>query len=101
VIGRSAGGESAVDLALRYPDRVRALALLEGGGLTPGKAAMQWIAAVEQRIFAAAEADMNTFAETLFRAVAGDEGWGRLPETSRRSSPATAPRFWPTNVMDI
>src|SRR5262245_55724875 len=33
VIGRSHGGEIAVDLALRYPDRVRALALLEGGGL--------------------------------------------------------------------
>jgi pimeloyl-ACP methyl ester carboxylesterase len=32
VIGRSYGGEIAVDLALRYPDRVRALALLEGGG---------------------------------------------------------------------
>jgi esterase len=31
VIGRSQGGEIAVDLALRYPDRVRALALLEGG----------------------------------------------------------------------
>ena len=33
VIGRSYGGEIAVDLALRYPDRVRALALLEGGGM--------------------------------------------------------------------
>ena len=33
VIGRSHGGEIAVDLALRYPDRVRALALLEGGGI--------------------------------------------------------------------
>src|SRR5215510_16604587 len=29
VIGRSYGGEIAVDLALRYPDRVRALVLLE------------------------------------------------------------------------
>src|SRR5215510_99155 len=29
VIGRSYGGEVAIDLALRYPDRVRALVLLE------------------------------------------------------------------------
>ena len=37
VIGRSYGGEVAIDLALRYPDRVRALVLLEPGalGLSP------------------------------------------------------------------
>jgi pimeloyl-ACP methyl ester carboxylesterase len=49
VVGRSAGGEIAVDLALRYPDSIRALALLEGGGLTLGEAAMQWIAAVDEQ----------------------------------------------------
>ena len=38
VIGRSQGGEIAVDLALRYPEHVRALALLEGGGLALGDA---------------------------------------------------------------
>jgi pimeloyl-ACP methyl ester carboxylesterase len=80
VIGRSAGGEIAVDLALRYPDRVRALALLEGGGLTLGEAAMRWIAEVDKQVFEAAEADMSTVAETLFRAVAGDAGWEGLPE---------------------
>lgn len=37
VIGRSYGGAVAIDLALRYPDRVRALVLLEGDalGLSP------------------------------------------------------------------
>jgi pimeloyl-ACP methyl ester carboxylesterase len=34
VIGRSYGGETAIDLALRYPDRVRALALLEAALLS-------------------------------------------------------------------
>ena len=34
VIGRSYGGETAIDLALRYPDRVRALALLEAAVLS-------------------------------------------------------------------
>jgi esterase len=47
VIGRSAGGEIAVDLALRYPNNVRALALLEGGGLWLGEGARRLIAAVD------------------------------------------------------
>ena len=42
VIGRSYGGDIAVDLALRYPDRVRALALLEGGGFSLSEAFMRW-----------------------------------------------------------
>lgn len=91
VVGRSAGGEIAVDLALRYPDRIRALALLEGGGLTLGEAAMQWIAAVEEQVFAAAETDVNTVAETLFRAVAGDAGWGGLRETVKEELTGNSP----------
>ena len=37
VIARSYGGAVAIDLALRYPDRIRALVLLEGDalGLSP------------------------------------------------------------------
>jgi pimeloyl-ACP methyl ester carboxylesterase len=91
VIGRSAGGEIAVDLALRYPDRVRALALLEGGGLSLGEAAMRWIANVDEQVFAAAEADMSTVAETLFRAVAGDAGWEGLPETVKEELTGNSP----------
>jgi pimeloyl-ACP methyl ester carboxylesterase len=91
VIGRSAGGEIAVDLALRHPDRVRALALLEGGGLTLGEAAMRWIAAVDEQVFAAADADIGTVAETLFRAVAGDAGWEGLPETVKEELTANSP----------
>ena len=60
VIGRSHGGEIAVDLALRYPDRVRALALLEGGGLSLGEAMKGWLADLDEEVFAAAEADVST-----------------------------------------
>jgi pimeloyl-ACP methyl ester carboxylesterase len=91
VIGRSAGGEIAVDLALRYPDRVRALALLEGGGLTLGEAAMRWIAAVDEQVFVAAETDMSTVAETLFRAVAGDAGWDGLPQSAKEQLMGNGP----------
>ncbi len=55
VIGRSQGGEIAVDLALRYPDRVRALALLEGGALALGPQMQEWLADVDEQVFAAAE----------------------------------------------
>ena len=79
VIGRSHGGEIAVDLALRYPDRVRALALLEGGGLILGAAFTRWLAAVDEQVFAAAEADVSTVGEVMLRAILGDDGWAGLP----------------------
>ena len=80
VIGRSQGGEIAVDLALRYPDRVRALALLEGGGLSLSAPLMQWVADLDARIFAAADEDPNSVAETYLRGVLGDAGWEGMPE---------------------
>ena len=84
VIGRSYGGNVALDLALRYPDRVRALALLEGGPETLSESAMQWVADLEQELFAAAEEDMTTVAETLIRGVAGDGAWEGFPEQARQ-----------------
>jgi esterase len=75
VIGRSYGGETAIDLALRYPDRVRALALLEGAPLSMSQAGAQWSAQVAERVYAAAEADMDTVAETFLREVLGDAAW--------------------------
>jgi pimeloyl-ACP methyl ester carboxylesterase len=84
VIGRSYGGNIALDLALRYPDRVRALALLEGGPETLSETAMQWVAELEQELFAAAEEDMATVAETLIRGVAGNGAWEGFPEQARQ-----------------
>lgn len=84
VIGRSYGGNVALDLALRYPDQVRALALLEGGPETLSESAMQWVAELERQLFAAAEQDMTTVAEALIRGVAGDGTWEGLPEQARR-----------------
>ena len=80
VVGRSHGGEIAVDLALRYPDRVRALALLEGGGLALSSSMTSWIAEFRARIFAAAEADVDTVGEVLLRAVLGAAGYDAVPQ---------------------
>ena len=91
VIGRSQGGEIAVDLALRYPDRVRALALLEGGGLSLGEGARRWVRDLNEQVYAAAEADMDTVGETMLRGVLGDAGWELLPEPVQQMFVANGP----------
>ena len=44
VIGRSYGGATAIDLALRYPRHVRALVLLEGDAPSLSETAAEWLA---------------------------------------------------------
>jgi esterase len=80
VIGRSYGGAVALDVALRYPDRVRALVLLEGDVPSLSETAAREIADITEKILAAAEVDMETVAQTLMREVLGDAGWQGLPE---------------------
>jgi pimeloyl-ACP methyl ester carboxylesterase len=84
VVGRSHGGEIAVDLALRYPELVRGLALLEGGGFTLSEAFKRWDADLARRVYAAAELDIDTVGETMLRDVLGDGGWEKLPEGVKR-----------------
>jgi len=91
VIGRSQGGEIAVDLALRYPDRVRALALLEGGGLSLSEAFVRWDEELTQQAIAAAEVDVSTVAETSFRTILGDAGWEAMPEPAKQIFTANGP----------
>jgi esterase len=81
VIGRSYGGAIALDLALRYPDRVRALVQLEGdGGMTLSGTAMRELAELSDPLYAAAESDPSSAGETLVRLALGDEAWDGLPE---------------------
>lgn len=91
VIGRSHGGEVAVDLALRYPDRVRALALLEGGALNLGPAFRRWLARLHEKIVAAAEAGSDRVGEAFLRSVLGDAGWEGLPEHVKQVFIANGP----------
>jgi len=84
VIARSHGGEIAVDLALRYPDRVRALALLEGGALSLSPGFRRWLADFHQALYAAAEADPETVGDALLRHVLGEAAWKALPQAVRQ-----------------
>jgi len=92
VIGRSYGGAIALDLALRYPDRVSALVQLEGdGGLSLSETAMRQLAELEAEIFAAADAGLDTVAEAVVRAVAGDAAWSGLPEAAKEALAGNGP----------
>jgi len=91
VIGRSYGGAVAIDLALRYPDRVRALVLLEGDAPSFSDEATRWIADVTEQVLAAAEEDMSSVGETVVRAVAGPGAWEGLPEPVREMLTGNGP----------
>lgn len=92
VIGRSYGGAVALDLALRYPDRVRALVQLEGdGGLTLSDTAMRELAELSGHVFAAAEDDIDSVARAVVHDVMGDGAWEELPESMREIFTANGP----------
>lgn len=79
VIGRSYGGTVAMDLALRYPDRVRALVALESDApreLAPRTAA--WIDGIAERI-----AGAETPGEGLIDGIYEDGAWGAIPDELR------------------
>jgi pimeloyl-ACP methyl ester carboxylesterase len=85
VIGRSFGGWVALELALRHPDRVRGLALLEpdAPGLSP--AADAWVAGLADRLRRVAAAlGTEAVAEALIEEVAGPRAWAAMPDEARR-----------------
>jgi pimeloyl-ACP methyl ester carboxylesterase len=91
VIGRSYGGQMAIDLALRYPDRVRALALLEAALLSLSEGAKRWASGLAEKVFAAAQEDESTVAETFLRNVVGDEAWEAFPEQAQKMFTGNGP----------
>jgi esterase len=85
VIGRSYGGAVAVDLALRYPDRVRALVLLEGDALGLSPAGLEWTRAIRDRLReVAAEDGVDAVYEALIGEVLGEGAWDSFPNEVRR-----------------
>jgi esterase len=86
VVGRSYGATTAVDLALRYPERVRALALLEGDAprdLAPAATAFGDALSEKLREKAAREG-VDAVPAALISEVAGEEAWQEFPEKLRR-----------------
>jgi esterase len=76
VIGRSYGGQVAIELALRHPGHVRALVLLEGVPESLDPEGAEWAADLRRRVLDDPEAAI----ETLLRDVLGDDAWEGLPD---------------------
>ena len=93
VIGRSYGATVATDLALRYPDRVRALVLLEGdASREDAPAVAAWVDALTERLLAVAAQDgVDAVAKALITAVADESAWRAFPEEIRRLLDANGP----------
>lgn len=87
VIGRSYGGMVAIDLALRYPDRVRALVALEPDAsreLAP--AVVEWVDGLLDRLRAVAGRDgVDAVAEAVLGEVGGEHAWSSFPEDVRKA----------------
>ncbi len=85
VIGRSYGGAVAIDLALRYPDSVRALVLLEGDALGLSPAALEWTKALGEHLREVAAQDgVDAVYEALIGEVVGEGAWDSFPDELRR-----------------
>jgi esterase len=85
VIGRSYGGDVAVALALRHPERVRALALLEGAPAALAPPAAAWERALADHVIeAGALAGPGAAAPALIEGVFGAGAWGTFPGEVQR-----------------
>ncbi len=84
VIGRSYGGETAIELALREPELVRALVLLEAASLSLDEEARAWADGLRRTVEEAAARDPASVAEVFLRVVAGDDRWEAFPPRAKQ-----------------
>jgi len=92
VIGRSYGGEVALDLARKHPEHVRALVLLEGAPLSLAPGGAEWETLLNLRLQqAAATAGVDAVGRALIDEVLGEEAWPAFPEEIRRLFTANGP----------
>ena len=93
VIGRSYGATVATDLALRYPDHVHALVLLEGGASREQAPAVDaWVDRLTDRLLAVAAQDgVDAVAKALITEVADEGAWPAFPDEIRRLVESNGP----------
>lgn len=80
VIGRSTGGLIAIELARRFPDKVKALVLLEPALFTIDPDADAWARSLRLRVLERSAGQPGLLAETVLREVLGDATWGSFPD---------------------
>lgn len=79
VVGRSSGGQIALELALRYPSLVRGLVLLEPLLLSLDPQAAEWGRRLRAAVLDEAESDEALASEALFRFGLGPRLWESFP----------------------
>ena len=79
IVGRSTGGQIALGLASRHPDRVTALVLLEPALFTIDSQAADWAGRLRAAVLWATAEDPALAAEVVVRTALGDEDWEQLP----------------------
>ena len=80
-IGRSYGGEVATALALRAPEKLCALVLLEGASVELDPAGAAWMTTLRVRAGElAARGEVDAIGETLIDAVLGEDAWLEFPD---------------------
>lgn len=79
VIGRSTGGLIAVELARRFPDKVKALVLLEPALFTIAPDADAWARSLRRQVLKRTEGQPGLAAEIVIREALGDATWESLP----------------------
>jgi len=90
LIGRSYGGTVALDLALRHPESVRGLALLEAGPMGLSAEYDVWFTSVHAKLDdLAAAGRVDAIGEAVLRDVFG--AWKELPEAYREIFTANGP----------
>jgi pimeloyl-ACP methyl ester carboxylesterase len=91
VIGRSTGGQIALALAHRFPDRVRALALLEPAVFAVDPGADAWAQELRSTVLAAATDDPGSASAAVIRSALGDETWVAFPAELREHFDTLSP----------
>ncbi|MFO7532773.1 MAG: alpha/beta fold hydrolase [Candidatus Limnocylindrales bacterium] len=91
VIGRSYGGGIALGLAMRHPELVRALVLLEPADMVIDGVAEPWEQDLQRIVEQAAASDPDRVAEALLRSVLDDEQWAAWPDEFKAMVAANSP----------
>lgn len=91
VIGRSTGGQIALELARRFPERVSGLVLLEPAVFTMDPAADDWAAGLRERILRAAATNPAAASEFVIRDALGAETWESFPHDLKEMFTAASP----------
>jgi pimeloyl-ACP methyl ester carboxylesterase len=90
VIGRSTGGLIAIELARRFPDKVKALVLLEPALFTIAPDADAWARGVRRRVLERTDGQRGLAAEIVIREALGDAAWESFPAALKKMFAGTS-----------